>query len=133
MAWWSVCSAMFYLVVSATLALAYGSVNAIIGLVLSVIAYAAVNAVLVRHAIRTDATRVCVHSSVDSGQRPEMRMPFSVPSCWNGVRPIGIDCIMSSSDPGTTSGDPRTGDRRPTLVRRPSTGGEASTTRITVL
>lgn len=53
MAWWSVCSAMFYLVVSATLALAYGSVNAIIGLVLSVIAYAAVNAVLVRHAIRT--------------------------------------------------------------------------------
>lgn len=44
---------MFYLVVSATLALAYGSVNAIIGLVLSVIAYAAVNAVLVRHAIRT--------------------------------------------------------------------------------
>lgn len=53
MAWWSVCSAMFYLVVSATLALAYGSVNAIIGLVLSVAAYAAVNAVLVRHAIRT--------------------------------------------------------------------------------
>ncbi|SEH89348.1 purine-cytosine permease family protein [Paracoccus alkenifer] len=53
MAWWSVCSAMFYLVVSATLALAYGSVNAIIGLVLSVAAYAAINAVLVRHAIRT--------------------------------------------------------------------------------
>ncbi|MDQ1901061.1 allantoin permease [Paracoccus sp. WLY502] len=53
MAWWSVCSAMFYLVVAATLALAYGSVNAIIGLVLSVAAYAAVNAVLVRHAIRT--------------------------------------------------------------------------------
>lgn len=53
MAWWSVCSAMFYLVVSASLALAYGSVNAIIGLVLSVVAYAAVNAVLVRHAIRT--------------------------------------------------------------------------------
>ena len=53
MAWWSVCSAMFYLVVAASLALAYGSVNAIIGLVLSVVAYAAVNAVLVRHAIRT--------------------------------------------------------------------------------
>lgn len=53
MAWWSVCSAMFYLVVSATLALAYGSVNAIIGLVLSVAVYAAVNAVLVRHAVRT--------------------------------------------------------------------------------
>ena len=53
MAWWSVCSAMFYLVVAATLALAYGSVNAIIGMVLSVIAFAAVNAVLSRHAIRT--------------------------------------------------------------------------------
>lgn len=53
MAWWSVCSAMFYLVVSASLALAYGSINAIIGLVLSVVAFAAVNAVLVRHAIGT--------------------------------------------------------------------------------
>lgn len=53
MAWWSVCSAMFYLVIAASLALAYGAKNAIIGLVLSVIAYAIVNAVLVRHAIRT--------------------------------------------------------------------------------
>ncbi|SIS99503.1 purine-cytosine permease family protein [Paracoccus saliphilus] len=53
MAWWSVCSAMFYLVVAATLALAYGSVNAIIGMVLSVIAFSAVNAVLSRHSIRT--------------------------------------------------------------------------------
>ncbi len=53
MAWWSVCSAMFYLVIAASLALAYGARNAIIGLVLSVVAYAAVNAVLVRHAIRT--------------------------------------------------------------------------------
>ncbi|WP_199261022.1 purine-cytosine permease family protein [Paracoccus binzhouensis] len=53
MAWWSVCSAMFYLVIAASLALAYGARNAIIGLVLSVLAYAAVNAVLVRHAIRT--------------------------------------------------------------------------------
>ncbi|MFC5737147.1 purine-cytosine permease family protein [Sinirhodobacter huangdaonensis] len=53
MAWWSVCSAMFYLVVAASLALAYGARNAIIGLVLSVIAYAVVNAVLARHAIRT--------------------------------------------------------------------------------
>ncbi len=53
MAWWSVCSAMFYLVVAASLALAYGSQNAIIGLVLSVITYGIVNAVLSRHAIRT--------------------------------------------------------------------------------
>ncbi|SNT74050.1 purine-cytosine permease family protein [Paracoccus seriniphilus] len=53
MAWWSVCSAMFYLVVAASLALAYGSRNAIIGLLLSVIAYGAVNAVLSRHSIRS--------------------------------------------------------------------------------
>ena len=53
MAWWAVCSAMFYLVIAASLALAYGARNAIIGLVLSVIAYGAVNAVLVRHSIRT--------------------------------------------------------------------------------
>jgi purine-cytosine permease-like protein len=52
-AWWSVCSAMFYLVVAASLALAYGSVNAIIGIVLSVVVYAAINAVLARYAIRT--------------------------------------------------------------------------------
>ncbi|WP_244507305.1 purine-cytosine permease family protein [Paracoccus sanguinis] len=67
MAWWSVCSAMFYLVVSASLALAYGSVNAIIGLVLSVIAYAAVNAVLVRHAIRTGLS-VSLFSRILLGQ-----------------------------------------------------------------
>ncbi len=67
MAWWSVCSAMFYLVVSASLALAYGSVNAIIGLVLSVAAYAAVNAVLVRHAIRTGLS-VSLFSRILLGQ-----------------------------------------------------------------
>lgn len=53
MAWWSVCSAMFYLFVSASLALAYGSWNAIIGMALAVASYAAVNAILVRHSIRT--------------------------------------------------------------------------------
>ncbi|MFD2442361.1 hypothetical protein [Paracoccus kondratievae] len=44
---------MFYLVIAASLVLVYGARNAIIGLVLSVLTYAAVNAVLVRHAIRT--------------------------------------------------------------------------------
>lgn len=67
MAWWSVCSAMFYLFVAASLALAYGSVNAIIGLVLSVIVYAAINAVLVRHAIRTGLS-VSLFSRILLGQ-----------------------------------------------------------------
>ena len=53
MAWWAVCSALFYVVVGAAMALSFGSRNAIIGMVLSVIAYGAINAVLSRYAIRT--------------------------------------------------------------------------------
>ncbi|MFX5510147.1 hypothetical protein ABTD49_19890, partial [Acinetobacter baumannii] len=37
MAWWAVCSAIFYIVVGASLALTYGARNALIGMVLSVI------------------------------------------------------------------------------------------------
>ena len=53
MAWWAVCSALFYIVVGAALALGFGSKNAIIGMVMSVVAYAAINAVLSRYAIKT--------------------------------------------------------------------------------
>lgn len=53
MAWWSVCSAMFWLVVSATLALHYGTVNTLIGLVLSAVCYSAINAVITRYAIHS--------------------------------------------------------------------------------
>lgn len=53
MAWWGICSAMFYLVVAAALAMGYGTMNAIIGLVLSVISYGVINAVITRHAIAT--------------------------------------------------------------------------------
>ena len=53
MAWWAVCSAIFYIVVGATLALNYGARNAIIGMVLSVISYGLINAVISRYAIRT--------------------------------------------------------------------------------
>ncbi|MGU7783153.1 purine-cytosine permease family protein [Burkholderia sp. PU8-34] len=51
MAWWAICSAMFWLVVSATLAINFGTVNALIGLVLSVSVYSVVNRVIVRYAI----------------------------------------------------------------------------------
>lgn len=67
MAWWSVCSAMFYLFVAASLALAYGSWNAIIGMALAVVSYAAVNAVLVRHSIRTGLS-VSLFSRILLGQ-----------------------------------------------------------------
>lgn len=53
MAWWGVCSAMFYIVVAATLAIQFGTRNAIIGMVLSVIAYGLINGVMSRYAIKT--------------------------------------------------------------------------------
>ncbi len=53
MAWWAVCSAVFYIVVGAALAIGFGTKNAIIGMVLSVAAYSLINAVLSRFAIRT--------------------------------------------------------------------------------
>ncbi|WP_370601226.1 cytosine permease [Pseudomonas nitroreducens] len=53
MAWWAVCSAMFYIVVGASLALAYGARNAIFGMVLSVLCYGLINAVISRYAMRT--------------------------------------------------------------------------------
>ena len=53
MAWWAVCSALFYIVVGAALANNFGSRNAIIGMVLSAIVYSAINAVLSKYSIRT--------------------------------------------------------------------------------
>lgn len=53
MAWWAICSAMFWLVVSATLAINFGTTNALIGLGLSVLVYGLINRVIVRYAIST--------------------------------------------------------------------------------
>ena len=53
MAWWAVCSAVFYIVVGATLALTYGARNALIGMALSVVSYGLVNTIISRYAIRT--------------------------------------------------------------------------------
>lgn len=53
MAWWGVCSAMFYLVVAASLALSFGARNAIVGMALSVVAYGLINGVISRYAIKT--------------------------------------------------------------------------------
>src|SRR5262249_51379175 len=53
MAWWSLCSAMFYIFVAASLAINFGSANAIAGMFIAVAIFAAVNYPLVRHAIRT--------------------------------------------------------------------------------
>ena len=53
MAWWSMCSAIFLLIVGATLALNYGARNAIIGMLLSAISFAVINGIFSRYAIRT--------------------------------------------------------------------------------
>ncbi|MDY0309959.1 MAG: allantoin permease [Castellaniella sp.] len=53
MAWWGVCSAMFYIVVAASLAHQFGTLNAIIGITLSVLTYGVINSFMARYAIRT--------------------------------------------------------------------------------
>jgi len=53
MAWWSVCSAMFWIVIAATLASIYGTKHALIGLALTIATYAVVNNVIARYALKT--------------------------------------------------------------------------------
>jgi len=53
MAYWSCCSAMVWIVLAGTLAKAYGTMNALIGLALSVVAFSAVNYYISRYALRT--------------------------------------------------------------------------------
>lgn len=53
MAWWGVCSALFYIFLAATLAVAYGTVNTVIAMVLTVVSYGLINSVLSRYALRT--------------------------------------------------------------------------------
>lgn len=53
MAWWGVCSAMFYIVVGVAMAQAYGTINALIGLAITVVAYGVINGIISRYAIAT--------------------------------------------------------------------------------
>ncbi|BAL27502.1 cytosine permease [Azoarcus sp. KH32C] len=53
MAWWALCSAMFWLMVPATLALTLGTKNVLIGLALSTVAFSIINAAITRFSIRT--------------------------------------------------------------------------------
>ena len=56
MAWYAVATAFFYMYFAAFLALAYGTWNALIGIVLTVIVYALVNQVILRTASRSGLT-----------------------------------------------------------------------------
>ncbi len=53
MAWWGVCSALFYIFLAATLAISFGSLNTIIGIFLSAISFGIINQILSRYAIKT--------------------------------------------------------------------------------
>ena len=53
MVWWSQCGAMFYLFLGAALALKYGTLNALTGMLISAVMYSIINGVLARYAVRT--------------------------------------------------------------------------------
>ncbi|BCT77813.1 allantoin permease [Sinomonas cyclohexanicum] len=56
MAWYGLVSAMFFVYIGAALALAYGTVDALIGLALTIVVYGAVNKVLSAYALRHGLT-----------------------------------------------------------------------------
>jgi hypothetical protein len=56
MAWYGVASAMFYVYVGAAMALAYGTVNALVGVALTIIVYGVINAILSKYAINNRTT-----------------------------------------------------------------------------
>lgn len=53
MAWWALCSAMFYLVFAATLSLNYGATNAIVGMAVAIVTFMFISAITTRFAVRT--------------------------------------------------------------------------------
>jgi purine-cytosine permease-like protein len=56
MAWYGVVSALFFVYIGAVLAVAYGSVNAIIGLVLAIIVYGVINSQIAKYALNNRTT-----------------------------------------------------------------------------
>lgn len=53
MSWWGVCSALFYIIVGIFMAQAYGTKNAIIGLIITCVSYGIINGILSSYAIKT--------------------------------------------------------------------------------
>jgi hypothetical protein len=64
MAWYGVASALFFVYIGAALALAYGTVNALIGLGLTIVVYGALNNILSKHAINNRTTVALFSRSV---------------------------------------------------------------------
>lgn len=53
MAWWAVATAMFWLVISASLAVSFGTLNALAGMSIAVVVYAIAGGILSRYAIKS--------------------------------------------------------------------------------
>ena len=58
MSWWTICSAIFYLYLAPTLAVSYGSWNAIIGILLTVATYSALASVFARRSSDASTQRL---------------------------------------------------------------------------
>lgn len=56
MAWYGVVSAMFFVYIGAAMAIAYGTVDALIGIGLTIVAYSLINALLSKYSIRNRTT-----------------------------------------------------------------------------
>ena len=56
MAWYGVVSAMFFIYIGAAMAMAYGTVDALIGIALTIVVYGAVNALLSKYSINNRVT-----------------------------------------------------------------------------
>lgn len=56
MAWYGVVSAMFFVYIGAVLAVAYGTVNALVGLALAIVAYGVINSIITKYAISNRTT-----------------------------------------------------------------------------
>jgi purine-cytosine permease-like protein len=64
MVWWSLCSAMFYLVLGGALALQFGTRNALIGAVLGVMSQSSLAYMFARYAIRTGQSSFLLSESL---------------------------------------------------------------------
>lgn len=56
MAWWGVASAMFYVFLGANLALTFGAVNSVIGMLLAALLFGLIGGALARYAVRTGSS-----------------------------------------------------------------------------
>jgi hypothetical protein len=73
MAWWAVCSALFYVVVGAKFARTRGACNALIDMALSVVSYGLVNTVISRYAMRTGLSVALFSRVLFCGTGPRLR------------------------------------------------------------